>query len=240
MEEYSVANNDELITFKSFMQRLFEIVRDCGHEHYLCEIFIPFLKMCCIENTKLVPIFDDRATGPSTQNETDYKIRMKTICAKSDNNKNVVPDYIFVPSDYSFKNPKKPYLMVETKKPSFLNDGKYYADLENSIKKNENEIAAEITANNRNIVLYTDGITWMFLALKEGKIVKKYPTICLVDKYELYRKTKRIKLKKEIKPIDLRFMGEGVFYNETEPEEWKTLKEQIKSLLDEIISSERY
>ncbi len=236
-KDFIIADNGELITFTSFMQRLIEIWRDCSNENYLCEIFIPFLKMCCIEGTKIVPVFDDRAMGPKPKNETDHKKHMKTIGADKGDGEYIVPDYIFVPADYTYFNSKKPYLMVEAKAPAFLKDGKCYRDLEDSIQYNKIEIDAEIEACNKGYVLYTDGITWMFLKHEGNKIVesKDYPTIRLVNKFEPYHKTKYIELKKETKHIDLSFMGAGIFDIETDPKEWNKLQEQIKKLLREIL-----
>ena len=115
------------------MNRLFEIINDCNHENYLGEVIIPFLRSCCIEETKIVPVYDDRASGPKTDNETEIKKRMKTICAPKEDGGYAVPDYIFVPKEYSFGNPKTPYLMVETKKPILWKNGIYYVDLKNQI-----------------------------------------------------------------------------------------------------------
>lgn len=70
--------------------------------------------MCCSEKLKIVPIYDDRSCGPRTENQTESKKRMHTICASEGDDKYVVP------KDYSFSNPIKPLLMVETKNPVFI------------------------------------------------------------------------------------------------------------------------
>ena len=77
-----------------------------------------------------------------------------------------------------------PYLMVETKKPAILDDGIHYRDLSDYISENESEIRAEINAFNRGYVLFTDGLTWMFLTIVDDQIVEspKYETIRLIDK----------------------------------------------------------
>lgn len=82
MDSYIIADNEECISFDYFMNRLFEIINDCNHENYLGEVIIPFLRSCCIEETKIVPVYDDQASGPKTDNETEIKKRMKTICVK--------------------------------------------------------------------------------------------------------------------------------------------------------------
>ncbi len=164
---------------------------------------------------------------------------MTTICAKKNDDEYVVPDYIFVPSEYSFKNPINPYLMVETKKPIILKDGVHYAALENFIAANKAELSSEINAFNRGYVLFTDGITWMFLMMNDNnEIVEspEYETVCLVDKFESYYKTNKIKVKHQSKQIDLSYMGLDKFSVETDPEEWNKLKTQIRKLLEEIRS----
>lgn len=47
------------------------------------------------------------------------------MCAPKDD-EYVVPDYIFVHKDYSFSNPIKSLLMVETKNPVIIKDETFY------------------------------------------------------------------------------------------------------------------
>lgn len=181
----------KLLSYDNYMKRIFEIQSDCNHEAYLSEVILPVLKMCCTEEIKCVPVYDDRATGRKTENETPCKRRMQTICAKKEDGKYVVPDYIFVHKDYSFDNPQKPILMVETKNLN-VKENKY-RKLEDSIKENEEQLLAEIKSC--KYVIYTDGVTWMFLENNEGKITQSegYNTIELVelekDTYKTYKYT---------------------------------------------------
>ena len=39
---YEIVSNTEKISYLDFITRLIEINRDCNHEHYLSEVFIPF------------------------------------------------------------------------------------------------------------------------------------------------------------------------------------------------------
>lgn len=237
--DIDIVTNNELVTFEAFIDKLFKLHYECNHEHYLSEIFIPFFQMCSIENAKIVPIFDDRGCGPRTIKETISKQRMKTICAKKHDGKYVVPDYIYVPLNYSFDNPQKPYLMIETKNPILIKDGNNYADLSNYITNYYNELKAEIEAC--GYVIFTDGITWMFLELKNGEITEseEYPTIRLVDKGKSYYKTNEITVKHKTITIDLDFMNLGVFEVEAEPEEWNKLKQQINKLLTFLLKRDK-
>lgn len=174
------------------MVRLFEICNDCNHENYLSEIFIPLFRMCCCDNTKIVPVFDDRKTGPKTENETEAKNRIKTICALKEDGDYVVPDYLYVTKEYSFYSPEKPILMIETKKPliTYKKDkSAYYCEL--SISDYEQQLLAEV--RNCEPVIFTDGITWMFLKEENGCVTcdSRFGTISLLnlgDDYYNYRK----------------------------------------------------
>lgn len=119
--------------------------------------------MCCSEKLKIVPIYDDRSCDPRTENQTESKKRMHNICASEGDDKYVVPDYIFVPKDYSFSNPIQPLLMVETKNPVFIRDETCYQKLSDFVDANKSELLAEIRAC--KYAIFTDGITWMFLEI---------------------------------------------------------------------------
>lgn len=206
--------NINQVSYDVYIKRLLEIQKDCNREQYLAEVIIPILRMCCLDNLKIVPVYDDRATGRKSENETKCKRRMKTICALTEDDGYVVPDYIFVEQNYSYDDPKRPLLMVETKNPIILN-GEKYRKLEESLHKYESELMEEIKAC--GCVIYTDGITWMFLELEDDKIVesKKYETICLVNLHEKINKVYR-------------------FSKLLETTKWKKLLENIYLLLENM------
>lgn len=221
---FEIVTNVEEISFKKYMDRLYEIAQDCNQEVYYSEIVIPFLRMCCMKDTKIIPTFDDRNTGPKSDNLSSKKERMRTICAPKENGGYVVPDYVFVPEKYSYMNPCKPYLMVETKcpiLPIFKKVGTYYEDLEKHIKNNEQELTAEIKAC--GCVLFTDGITWMFLVLNErNEIVEHtdFKAIRLVEQSSSHYNSRRIERKVDI---------------EKKLKEWNKLKETIKNLVEKQV-----
>ena len=228
-----ITNNDE-ISYEYFIERLFEIYLDCNREVYYAEIFIPFFRMCAPAGTKIVPIFDDRNPGKEAEEEGKLERRMKTICACSESGKYIVPDFIFTPIEYSFDNPCKPYIMVETKKPIFLQNGKYYRSLSDYISENEEELKCEIRSS--GTIIFTDGITWMFLELdKNDNIVEseKYKTVEFVEKFESYYKANRIEIKKKQTEVDLSIIGADKIIVEAEPSEWANIKCMIKELIEE-------
>lgn len=233
-ENYIIAGNDEGISFDYYIKRLFEIIYECNHENYMGEVIIPLLRSCCIEDTKIVPVYNDRATGPKTENETEIKKRMKIISAPKENGEYAVPDYIFVPREYSFWKPMAPYLMVETKKPTLLKDGIYYRDLKDQLLENKQQLEAEIKAFGCGYVVFTDGITWMFLKIENSEIVesKDYKTIRLVNLLDAYYKTNKISIKKDTRQVNLSFIDAGIHDVDVDPKEWKELKENIKALLE--------
>lgn len=246
-DNYEIVTNNEQISFEHYIKRLHEIYRDCRQEVYFSEIFLPLLTMCCPEGMKVVPIFDDRRVGPLAD-ESAVQNRMHMICApKGDNGEYVVPDYIFVPNTYSFDNPCKPYLMVETKLPNFpkykrANEGEiYYCPLENTIEMHSSQLLCEINACQS--VIYTDSITWMFLEEVNGKITeKKNTTIKLVNQEDksLYR-GHLVTEKNNIVTIDLSFIDPSLenFDTVTVPTEWEELQTQIKELLEQILNSKQ-
>lgn len=207
-------SSSRFMSYDIFMKRLLQIQSDCNHEAYLSEVILPLLKMCCTEDIKCIPVYDDRATGRKTENETPCKKRMRTICAKREDGHYVVPDYIFVKKDYSFDNPQNPILMVETKNLNV--SGNKYRKLADYITSNRDELLAEI--DSCGIVIFTDGITWMFLEKENGEIVesKKYETIELAKLVNKINKT-------------------YTFSQLIVSTKWKELIETIKRLLCEIV-----
>lgn len=165
--------NDELITYDYFMKRLFELFWECRHENYLSEILIPFFRMCSPEGIKIVPVFNDRKSGPRSKKETKCKQRMDTITASTKPEEYIVPDYIYVSSEYSFDDPVKPYVMIEVKSPVLMKREEiwYYTDLSYFIRENADELMAEINAC--EIVIFTDGITWIFLTKEDISNIDK-------------------------------------------------------------------
>ena len=238
MNSINIVTNNEEISFERFMSRLFELHRDCNREQYLSEIFMPFFRMCCDDGVKIVPIYDDRNCGPKTNKPTDSNNRMKTICAGIEGGY-VVPDYIFVHKDYSYDKPQKPYLMVETKNPVFINKNnkKYYRPLFDRIKENKTELLAEINAC--KYVVFTDGIMWMFLEKRGEEIIESenYPSIKLVEIHEdkSYHRTNLISEKEGTKTLDLSFIGLDEREVKCEPCEWEQLKSRIKYIVAELV-----
>lgn len=212
--KYSHHKNVNSVSYDIYIKRLLEIQKDCNREQYLSEVIIPVLRMCCLDGIKIIPVYDDRATGRKTEKETIFKRRMNTICATKEAGGYVVPDYIFVEKEYSFATPKEPLLMVETKNPIITKGGKY-RKLEEFIQKYESELFEEIKAC--GCVIYTDGITWMFLEIENDKIIesKNYETVRLVNLHEKTNKVYRFTI----------LSG---------TEEWKKLIKNIRLLLEHI------
>ncbi len=209
------------ISFEEYYNMLIEIVRDTSHEAYMMEVILPLLRMCCVDDIKVVPVFDDRAVGRKTNKERKVLDRMKTISAPNGSSY-VVPDYIFVPKDYSYDNPKKPILMVETKLPNIVikDDSLLYVDLNDSIRKYDSQIKAEINAC--KYVVVTDGFTWLFLTKdKNGEIIKAYRSVSLLRKGKRNRKIYEVSKK-------------------VNPPEWEKIPKTIKSLLEELKPSKNY
>ena len=222
-EEIDISFEEIDMSFEEYYNRLIEIVRDTAHEAYMMDVILPLLRMCCVNEIKVVPVFDDRAVGRKTNKERKVLDRMKTISAPSGTSY-VVPDYIFVPKDYSYHNPMKPLLMVETKLPNIVikDDSLLYVDLNDSFRKYDSQIKAEINAC--KYVVVTDGFTWLFLTKdKNGEIIedKHYRSVSLLRKGKHNRKIYEVSKK-------------------VNPPEWEKIPETIKSLLEELKPSKAY
>ena len=233
------------IGYEDYLNVLFnEILLDYpSREEYLGEIILPFLKDCCPKGIKVIPVFADRNVGRKKKGNNERiaeanNVRMKIICAESKSDpryKYVVPDFIFVPEEYSYVNPVKPLIMVETKAPDIKkqSDQKYiYKDIIKTIKLNKNEISDEIEAC--GMVIYTDCISWAFLVKQEGEIVESedYPTIRLVDYQEEQKYTNP-----DTKRVNPLLNEISLFSRENKEGEsnWDTLKRQIKKVLKEQV-----
>lgn len=157
------------ITFNEYKDLLNEIMLISPKEQYLHEIFMPVLRMSCPEGVVVVPVFDDRNTGRKSVSEkvVCHKNHMTNISAVN-GNKRAVPDYIFMPAEYTYKNScnmdmkdkLKPIVMVETKLPKITKNGKY-VPLSKELNKYKSELEAEYDACNGNLI-FTDGIMWIF------------------------------------------------------------------------------
>lgn len=246
MDHFKIVKNSEEITFHAYMNRLNEIARDCGGEIYFAEIFMPFLRMCSPDDAKIIPIFDDRLPGPKTkdENKRDTRERMNIICALNEDESYSVPDYIYVSTDYTFKNPQKPYLMVETKEPIFLKEQTYYRDLKDYIDKYKKQLKAQI--NSCGCVIFTDGITWMFLVDNGEDGIKEHPnykTIQLLNmQSEKYYSTYKSTRKFSERQIDLSFIApclSNIIIKDA-PQEWNILKARIKKLVNQQIQKDNH
>lgn len=191
----------ELISFEEYTNRFEEIKNDCPQEVYFTEIILPFLRMCCPEGVKVVPIFADRRTGPKTTNKSHANTRMDFICAKNEENAKggyIVPDFIFVPQKYSYAKPCKPYMMVETKLPYVFVEKKQeykYIGLQSHINKKPIELLAETRACGG--VIITDGIAWGYCVEDNNKIKLEKESIELAHPETLEKNEKAWEILKE-------------------------------------------
>lgn len=209
--------------FNEYWKVLWEIKRDCPVEQYYDKILRPLFEEAAgsMENVKVVPSFDTRIR--STPKKVPYQVIIG-------NNANLVwPDYIFVPLTYTHESPVRPYAAVESKFPNIEKRGDgpgwIYCPLETLTRNNKihTEIASEIS---RYPVIFTDGITWLFLSSQEdlAKIesLDCQENICLINKTQKYKSNAR----------DRKYYAEP--FPDTE-EPFNRLKERICSFLKESI-----
>jgi len=71
------------IEYQTYIERLKEICLDTFHENYLAEVLIPLLRSSCINGIKIVPVFDDRASGARPKTVTKTRKRTCTPAGSS-------------------------------------------------------------------------------------------------------------------------------------------------------------
>ena len=131
--------------------------------------------------------------------------------------KSVVPDYIYVNEKYSFDNPSKPYVIIETKAPALKceeNNEYCYKKLEIS-KSVINELSVEVKSCGR--VIFTDGITWFFCVWK--------------DKVEVIETIELIPAKIDLQKPNITSNENEKTTDNIEHKQWQSLKNIIKDFL---------
>ncbi len=134
-----------------------------------------YLFLCQFRNgeTKLVHSADWKSRGKNTSLPMKKKLESCSVNFESNNGKTHIggiPDFQFVPSNYSYDEKKVPYkakVFVEFKSPIF-NDKVGYQRLEYT---ETSEIQNEIQSCGKLIL--TDGISWYFLKSQNSDITKK-------------------------------------------------------------------
>lgn len=112
------------------------------------------------KDIKLVYCADWKSRGKNTSHSMNENLKhCSTKFYYSDGNEHIggIPDFQFVPSEYSYETPCKAKVFVEFKSPSFSN-GNNYEHLEF-----ENTLELEHEFINCDKIILTDGVCWYFL-----------------------------------------------------------------------------
>ena len=112
------------------------------------------------EQIKLVHCADWKSRGKNTsQSMIENLKKCSTKFTDEDGIEHIggIPDFQFVPSEYTYEKPCKAKVFVEFKSPSFSDESVY-----NPLKY---EMTSEIKHEyeNCNKIIFTDGISWYFL-----------------------------------------------------------------------------
>lgn len=233
------------IDFEEYMnQFLYDFLEDYpSREEYMAEFIIPVLKDCCPKGAKVIPVYADRNVGPQKENS-----RMETISAvykKDGKTKYVVPDFLIVPKVYSYENPVKPLVMIETKKPQIFSVDEYHyayrdvLDVMNNVESIRDQVQTELKACDS--VILTDGITWAFLGKKNKKIVETGTTVRLLDVHKTdYIDPKTNRKHPGYKITGCRYEeGEERAYDPSTIEDngWHLLKDQLFDLISDKLKN---
>ena len=221
------------ITMKfNYQQAIESIYTDARWEAYYDPVIIPFFNICCYNTgVKIVPVHATRKSGrkPLLSKkhfiDTYSMVKRKIRDGKEVEIRYGIPDYVIVPIDSTYDNPKKSLLNIEFKLPEDLTGE--YKEI-NPIKyKTELQYQFEYCAN----IILTDGVTWYFL--------KNADEINTAKPITLYDHTNKC-WKKSHKIICLDC--EKALYDDQEtdqcaPNELDELLETIKSMIEKAIKN---
>ena len=118
------------------------------------------------EYNKLILCADYKSRGRRTSAKMKRILKLCSVKLKGKNNQNLIggiPDFQFVPSNYTYDEPCEAKVFVEFKSPNFSNE-----DLYIPLKY---EITPEIEHEFENCdkIIFTDGISWYFLEKNKNK-----------------------------------------------------------------------
>lgn len=159
----------------NYQEKIEKIYDDARWEAYYDMVIIPIFNMCCKDKgVKIVPVHATRKSGRKPLVQRKHFIEnYSTVKEVTENGvkkeKRVgIPDFIIVPEDSTYENPKKSLINIEFKLPEGLT--KEYIDIKP--KKYKSELLHQFEYC-KNIIL-TDGVTWYFLE-NEDDIEKATP-----------------------------------------------------------------
>ena len=153
-------------------------MKDLSREEYISEIkycyknsrwefsFYAVLYMYLLqfrdENNKLILCADYKSRGKRTSVKVKKILQLCSVTLKEKNCIGGIPDFQFVPSEYTYENPCEAKVFVEFKSPSFSDE-----DVYNPLTyKKTAEIEHEF--ENCKKIIFTDGLSWYFLEKDEN------------------------------------------------------------------------
>lgn len=158
----------------NYQQTIKTIYDDARWEAYYDMVIIPLFNMKCKDRgVKIVPVHATRKSGrkPAVEKphfiET-YSVEKEVLVNKEKKKKRFgIPDFVIVPEDSTYENPKPALVNIEFKLP----DGLTKEYIEVMPKKYKAELLHQFECFDKhqidkNIIL-TDGITWYFLESEE-------------------------------------------------------------------------
>ena len=122
------------------------------------------------ENIKIVHCADWKSRGINTSRYMIENLKQCSIKFIGKDGKECIggiPDFQFVPSEYTYENPCKAKVFVEFKSPSFSDEGIY------KVLKYVKTLEIEHEFENCDKIIFTDGISWYFL--EKQKNVQEVP-----------------------------------------------------------------
>ena len=164
----------------NYQKTIEKIYSDARWEAYYDTAIIPLFDICCFgKAVKIVPVHETRKSGrkPLVTKKhfiETYSIEKEVVEKGEKKNRRFgIPDYVIVPLDSTYENPKKSLLNIEFKLP----DGLLTEYKAVQPKNYEVELLHQFEYCD-NIIL-TDGVTWYFL--EKGNDINNVEPITLYD-----------------------------------------------------------
>lgn len=165
----------------NYQDEIEKIYNDARWEAYYDRIIIPIFAMCCKDKSvKIVPVHATRKSGRKPIVQKRHFIEKYSIVKEVLENGKVrekrfgIPDFVIVPKDSTYENPKDSLINIEFKLPEGLTS-EY---IEINPKRHKAELLNQFEYCGK--IILTDGVTWYFFENKED--IENTEPIRLYDK----------------------------------------------------------
>ena len=210
-------------SYENYKNDIIKTYKDERLETYYYRHLINFLESIYYKDEKVINV---------SENKKKKGLHAKVQSVYADRGE--LPDFIIVPMDYSYENPKKPYITIEVKRPEIDIEGDLISRY-NKLKIEKNNKQLNSYFKKTSYIIFTDTITW-YLLIKEDKSILKQE-FSLVEKYQekwgWKRKTNRLVSDEEKEFFNsMDFNTTEISEGKIEPVDWGELTKELSKLLN--------